>query len=421
MLVSIFIIAFFQYLIISIGAKKAFFAFFIYSFIDSGYSVVGPISLEVIILFLFFVHFVFVDKERSKGKYIFKICTLCTVGSYFISTFLSPYPHLPMTIIRVFSIFLPSYLMFHYIRNGDDINRLINMMIVLVYFLFLYSIFELAIGSSPIIDFINDHNEAGYNLDDIYRYGIKRVQGTFTHATGLAYFAVVITAFLLLYVNGLIKSKTMKLRLNIAVFFLIVIVFLTGTRSCIVPLVVILAYNLKERVNKVVIVLFIAVMIIVIPYVLATSTYFSEMFNSIVDTDTDAVGSSQSMREEQFMTSLSYMLQRFWIGWGYGMTFEHVTPIHPEMFGAESAWMPIMIDRGFLGCLTYLVCYVEVFWRIKKEFFKSLFFVLVLLFINTSTSTPGLDESFFLCMTVIIYKIYTRSNHDKVQCYSARI
>lgn len=422
MFFSILIITFFLFLIIKLGAKKAFFVFFFYSFLDSGYNFAGPISLEAVILFLFVVHFIFIEKNKCKEKYIFKICTACTILSYLISSFLSPYPHIPMSIIRVFSIFVPSYLLFNYIRTRKDINSLINVMILLVFFLFSYALLELAIGHSPIIDFINNHNESGYNLDDIYRYGIKRVQGTFTHATGFAYFAVVFFAFFLLYVNKyLVRLKNYRIRLYIAVFFLCIIVFLTGTRSCIVPLFAVIAYTLKKKLNKVTIVLFIAVMAIVIPYILVSSSYFSDIFNSIVDTDTDSVGSSQSMREEQFLISISYMLQRFWIGWGYGMTFEHVTPIHPEMFGAESAWMPIMIDRGALGCLTYLLCYIEVFWHIKKEFFKSLFFVLVLLFVNTSTSTPGLDESFFLCIAVIIYKIYTIPNHDKVQYNSPHI
>ena len=406
MFISILVIIFFIVLIKVLGTNRAFFIYFVYNYIDLGYLFVGPVTTETVVLGIFVIDYLNSHIRNNREKYIFTYCSVLYIVSYIMSTAMSDNPHWPMTFVSLFNILIPPYLMFYYIQKKEDLVFLISGIKYFVFFLFVYSILELLIGTSPIVNFINTHNGTGYNLDTTFRYGIKRIQGTFTHATSFGYFTTVILSFLVLYLQPTIRKFNIS-KIEYALLFtsLVIITLLTGTRSAIVPLFIILIYNWYVMPHKTIhIITAIVLLVTIILYDNGIIKFVNDVYASIIDTDTNSVGSSKSMRETQWEIAKEYMMSNFWLGYGFGTTFEVVTVNRSDMFGAESIWFPTMIDRGFIGCMSYLTIYIESLICLGKKFIRTFIFLSMLLFMNSATSTPSVIESFLLCMVVIIYK-----------------
>lgn len=60
------------------------------------------------------------------------------------------------------------------------------------------------------------------------------------------------------------------------------------------------------------------------------------------------------------------MMQSPFLGNGISYTFEYVADKYKEMCGAESLWIPIMIDFGMLGITAIIVFIIQVGYYIKK-------------------------------------------------------
>lgn len=422
MFTGIIIIFIFIFLIIKCGVTKAFILFFAYNILDKGLSLIGPLMVKDVILLIFLSLF-FIHRQKYQGKYALLSCSLISIFSYFISTSFSSNPHWPVTILNCLRYFAIPFLLFHFLQSSKDIAYFIKVTLYTSILITIYSLIELKLGTSPIINFINVHNGNGYNLDDTYRYGLKRVQAVFVHATSLGYYSVTIISFLLLFLRN--RQTMIRYNINLNIYIITIIglticTFLSGTRSAIFPLFCIYIYTLRTYIFKfksLVIVTFILFCL----YIIA-SEYFNEYLvtvtKSILDTNDSSIGgSTDDMRSRQFEIAIEYWSNSPIIGFGTGKTFEEVTVQNPDMYGAESIWMPLLIDNGILGCIAYFLCYINSFFYVKKELLNTLLFLAILLLMNTTTSVPGLNISLILSFTIVIKYIL----YDKIQHYRCSI
>lgn len=407
MLTGIVIIFIFLLLIKKYGVTKSFILFFSYNILDKGLSLIGPLMVKDVIL-MFFLFLFFVKRNKYKRKYALLTCSLISIFSYFISTAFSSNPHWPVTILNCLRYFAIPFLLFNFCQSSKDIAYFIRTILYTSIFIAVYSLLELKLGTSPIINFINLHNGTGNNLDDTYRYGIKRIQAVFVHATGLGYYSVTIISFLLLFLRNKYTMIKYNINLNIyitAIIGLTITTFLSGTRSAIFPLFCIYIYSLRTYLFKFKS-LFIVIFISFCLYIIATeylSEYLNTVTKSILDTNDSSVGgSTNDMRSRQFEIAIEYWSNSPLIGFGTGKTFEEVTVQNSDMYGAESIWMPLLIDNGILGCIAYFLCYVNSFFYAKKGALNTLIFLGILLLMNTTTSVPGLNISLVLSLIIVI-------------------
>lgn len=402
--------------------NKSFYSFFAYNILDKGLSLIGPLMVKDVILLIFLSLF-FIHRQKYQGEYALLSCSLISIFSYFISTAFSSNPHWPVTILNCLRYFAIPFLLFHFLQSSKDIAYFIKVTLYTSILITIYSLIELKLGTSPIINFINVHNGNGYNLDDTYRYGLKRVQAVFVHATSLGYYSVTIISFLLLFLRN--RQTMIRYNINLNIYIITIIglticTFLSGTRSAIFPLFCIYIYTLRTYIFKfksLVIVTFILFCL----YIIA-SEYFNEYLvtvtKSILDTNDSSIGgSTDDMRSRQFEIAIEYWSNSPIIGFGTGKTFEEVTVQNPDMYGAESIWMPLLIDNGILGCIAYFLCYINSFFYVKKELLNTLLFLAILLLMNTTTSVPGLNISLILSFTIVIKYIL----YDKIQHYRCSI
>lgn len=411
-MIGVFIIFLFLALILIVKEQRAFSLFTIYCFLDKGLSFSGPFQIKDVIL-LIFISLLFIKKKQYVcSNYPMIFCSILSAFSYLISTYLAQESHWPFTILKCVRYFLLPVCFYYFIcKSRKELFFFIKALLGFSIFIVIYSFLELSIGTSPIVNFINDYNGSGYNMDETFRYGVKRIQAVFIHSTSLGYYCVSVIAFLLFFVNKNIRRVA---NLNNILYIstivgLSIVVFLTGTRSAIVPLAAIYAYTFRKNIFQMKN-FFLLVVCSIICYIIASAylgSYFDSIITSVLNTNDNAVGSSSDMREKQFEIAFLYWSMAPIFGHGAGYTFDIVTPSNPDMYGAESIWMPLLIDNGILGCFAYLTCYwTSLKFLLKKVFSLSdIIFLMLLLLMNTTTSVPGFDVSFIFMLVFAVYSL----------------
>ena len=194
-----------------------------------------------------------------------------------------------------------------------------------------------------------------------------------------------------------------KLKNTCIIILLYACSFLSGSRASIIPIPICLAYYFRKKWYKPNVVLPFLVFVPILIY--AWGGYFYDIYNSIVNSN-DTMGSSSQMRAMQFDIVLRYWRSRPFLGWGNGAIFDVVRNRYGEaILGAESIWLPLLVDLGLLGCFCYLFAYyssLKVLMGKKKDV---VVFLAMVLFMNTLTSTPGFDFGIVMCLILLIRRM----------------
>lgn len=343
--------------------------------------------------------------ERFK-TYPMALCTLILLLSIALTNKYSGNPHWPSSIISFTSVYMLPFLLWSSLTTSPKLQQYIHLLYFCVVVSVLYCFIEVILGRNPIMEWLVSNKEmvgSGVGLSDRFRFGIKRIQGLFALNGALGGFCI-LNALFFLFLRIQYKTYVSKYKnLPFLIGALILCAFFTGTRSVMIACVIgmIYAINKNPLKNKWTYYL-IVIFILIIPFAL---TYFTQIYMSFADTES-IDGSNASMREVQFGLAYHFLTQSFWIGNGIAYTFTDVIPEYPEMCGAESVWIPFMIDQGVIGVTAYaiLVLY-SLYYCFKLKNRVGFFMILAFLVLKTMTSAPGLNEAYFLIYIVLTSKI----------------
>lgn len=150
--------------------------------------------------------------------------------------------------------------------------------------------------------------------------------------------------------------------------------------------------------------------------------YFQTIYSSIIDT-TQVSGSNADMRTIQYEIASIFLNKALWFGNGLSYTWEYVLYYYKELYGAESLWIPIMIDQGVLGIFSYALFFINCsFFLLKNKQKRMLFFVIGFLTFNTLSSIPNVPIVFtmaiYLILMIEINKYYSVQNQKHVFKYN---
>lgn len=385
--------------------KRTFMIVSAYSMVLGCMNGVGPYGMYQAISIIAFVIFILrYFRWKDILTYPLLLSAILLTTSYILSNHYAVYRHngslVSCIVVNVVSLF-----MFYQIvsKNGRYIYIYISSCFFLSLLVGVYTLIETIFSNNSYMSLINSLEL--YSQDHItedVRFGLKRAQAIFGMHTSLGGFSTMMAGLLLwirlncpLYVEKLGKKK-----LSLTIGLMIMAVFLTGSRSTIVGLVLVLMsfLNFKYvKIKYVCIAIFLAVIGLVI-----FDTYIDEVVLSF--TDTESVGGSNTdMRSIQFELAVLFMMQSPFLGNGISYTFEYVTEQYKEMCGAESLWFPIMIDLGMLGLTAIIVFILQVGYYIRKHCdYRLLFFLLGIVVFNSLSSIPAFTFTQLFYLFVII-------------------
>lgn len=145
-------------------------------------------------------------------------------------------------------------------------------------------------------------------------------------------------------------------------------IFLSGHRSCILPMILFVIYQIcangvgKKKLLKICLLICgIYILVLVADCVPAMQGYFSNIKTALFFWDDDLArannfrGSSKAMRMDQFLCSLNMVKNNFLCGLGfdYPNYYSLHHGVHPVMLGFESLFFKTIVSSGIIGCFVW--------------------------------------------------------------------
>jgi hypothetical protein len=323
-------------------------------------------------------------------------------SSYVMTYFFGANESKFMSLVRlILTTFVDFYIFFVIIKiNFKKYTSIFIKSVTIFSFIFsLYAVIETIIGSNPYIDIVTSNNLYVYDtiINDI-RFGFKRSQSLFSMHTTLGYLSMISCVFLLYIKRHTNYFKNKNIYIVIALCG--IAVFLSGARSMIGGFAVCLLMLVDKKFLKIKYIVPVAITVVALYFGLYS--FWDVLLDSFTDTSSVS-GSSTDMREEQFAIATMFLDRGFWFGNGLLYTFTNVINMFPDLNGAESIWLPTMIDQGIYGVICTIIVYISaIVYTIKNKKLPLMFFVIGNIFSYTASSIPGTTYFSFLVYLVIM-------------------
>lgn len=374
------------------------------------------VQLAINLIFLFY----YIVKRRRiyhlREDFAFKPIFIIVSISFILSSFVSAIG-LFRNLITIFGLlvcnFLTIYLLDKEILTKKDINELIKNISYLIIISCIYGLYTMVLGSNPIIEYELSFIPSGMedklvDSSDTMR-GLK-MQSFFGGATQFSAF-VMLTIITFCAVN---KTKGNATYLQICLFLLgIVFAFLTKTRaSMFAALVTTLYFAFKQKSTQYIkiIILILILLPLIKPFLGENMVFIESIFKT--SSQDEVGGSSIDLRLQQAAIVWQIFLEHPILGEGIN-SLSYTLNKFQDLFGAESIWFQLLLERGLLGLVSYIYIF---YYSIKKVSAKyKVYIICCALFwlVQHTLSTTGLYENFYLLSAIIIYKTDKLSIYEK--------
>lgn len=382
------------------------------------------------------IYFVFVFWKRGLLKQYFSSFKLFPLKRYFIISLISiglssifsimPFNSTINTIIMtLLNDYLIVIIFWFYVNTREEICLFIKSCMIVLIVSYIFGIYEFITNTNPFLDIIRGNVSEDLLLGKFYdtgeRLGLRRINAFFVSPNNFIYGAFV-TMILFVY-NKYIKPPFKYSIIFALLSFLLIL--MANSRTVLISSIIIMSpllFAFKSKSIKIatcVIILF----IISSPFIMQ----YASNITSVLDSSSSAEieGSSVMGRMMQFEGSLELMMKSPIIGNG----IESITYFMSDkfdwrwiIFGTESIWMKLMIERGILGILSYCFLFVDLITKLKVGKDKTMFIIMLgYLCAHTMSSLPGFSLSYFLIVMLCLYKIknfnYAYRNNYNPQTY----
>lgn len=395
-------------------------------------SFINVYNLQILIISIFF----FLDKNNRKDIISFcrsySIPIFVLLGVYLTIIFFSEKVPLKSQIYSLLKELLEILVIIETLIVAQKNHLLIRQIYIILPILILCNvvfsiIYEIGLRTNPAglplyILLGKDNNEYLADMIDVSR-GIMdfRLQSIFGHPLSLGqYFLLIVPVFFC-------KNKYLDERIKwLFIMLLCVMIFLSGTRGALFPLIFILSlYLIKGKFRfayKLILMLpFLIVLYSFTPpqlqrnidkYVDSFTTYI-QFWNDKKQSKSEIQGSSMSMRFEQFAAANDEIRNNplFGEGRGYREYYqEKHNQLHPKLLGYESFVLLKLVEQGWIGLCVFIVLILYMYYIFKKSHCNT--WILQLLFIAffLSTLMTGIRQFSFLILGMSAIVITTSQN-----------
>lgn len=370
---------------------------------------IGDIKLLYIVCIfqiILFIRKVIIHKYKyvSYSKWLL-LPAIFTSICYIISNYIGEEKNLPIIIVNILCFFVYPYIIWNIIDEKKWVDFYLKSFLLFALIVGCYALLELAIGQNLYAIWATDHNIISGllgGLESGERFGLTRCNSILPYSSSLGMFSAY-CFFLLLYLKSLhiiINKKVEIILLFLAPFC----VLLSGTRSqFIVAAILFIPFILwgsywKTKWSKILLICIISLIIIL-------NDYFMTIIDSILYSNENEMGSSSDMRLDQLAICQFYVDKSPWFGHGKNYIWDQVLPYNPGLLGAESVWFQLMVDYGYIGCLTYISVCIGAIMFVKRYSLVLCFIPIAFIIGKTLSIVIGMELSFMLIMCIIMVKI----------------
>lgn len=338
-----------------------------------------------------------------------------------VVSFLPLFNSVNSAIVESVSSYIFPLLFFAQIRESKDLKFVITALMIVSVIAAIYGVLEgFVFGfKNPLVLYEQSLNpnitENMWSYETLARGGRGRVSSIFAHAIGCGCTMSIFAVFFL-YVKSAFKCYIISNKLYYAaIISAVLLIGLCNSRSPF-PLFFIPLLALVKSKSFLKIAGMGVLFLIVFQSELSS---FIDVFLSIFDKKLESQmggGSNVEMRTGQYEALFKVWLSgnpiigqgayatRFWIDKRIGL------------LGAESMWIPLLLNTGVLGC-AFILLIMRNLVKLGTGYGKKMifFFVLGWLVMRTSSSSPGLDISLFFMMMFCVAKLDMISQNTYIE------
>ena len=364
--------------------------------------------LNVFFVFEFWRRGYFSHYRNKISEYPFWQYTCFSLISIGLSTVYSILPagiFINSVITTILDNFMLPVLFWVFISKESDVRVFIRCCIVVFTVACGFGIFEFVIHKNIFVDFLyNNFPEEllkGKLIVVGERGGLPRIMSLFVSPNNFIYGGFI---SLMIFQFNLLSHKKIS---NFTLFFLCTfcLVVLANSRTVLISFLILsvpIYTNLKSVITRKI---FFVTAIILLS--LSSSLYlYMDNITSVLSSSSksEIEGSSVQGRAMQFEGALQLMMQSPIVGNGIGsIGYFLERGWRWIILGTESIWMKMMIERGIIGILSYLLLFINIFRRIRPLNIITIFMVIGYLVAHTVSSLPGFNISFFMISVMTLY------------------
>jgi len=299
-----------------------------------------------------------------------------------------------------------TFIFYQVLLTTNDLSFTIKYFIIIGYVLMINGLIDVVTHFNPIEEIMKASSGTRYWTSDnnVMRYNFARTKSFLPHAIGMGTVCAI-----LLYLMTFIYLNDINVKRNNIIFILIVLllggVILSNSRTPLIILGVGMIAFLGKQLFKGY--RWIGVFVLGIAFLVLVGGYLQHMVDTVLHSDKVATaGSSSEMREKQLAIALNYYSKSPIFGMGDKFVITKLENEH-DTWGMESIWLQLIYQRGLIGVAGSLFLYLGLFWVLRGgKFYKHIFFfILMWLIACTLTSLPGINNGYFLCIIILIYKV----------------
>ena len=179
----------------------------------------------------------------------------------------------------------------------------------------------------------------------------------------------------------------------------------SGSRTPLIGLAIMI-FPLIKSYNKISLKQKTIIAIIVLAFLGLFGTYVMEMIGSIINPDSSSVEGSNAMgRLEQFVYSWHLVQNRLWLGYGNVDLMDMNNFDYSRLYGAESIWLVLLLQKGLIGVGAYIYFYYDVLKHLPKNKIILISFIIGWLFIDSATSLMGINMFLPIMIISLLYRL----------------
>lgn len=313
-----------------------------------------------------------------------------------------------------------AFLAFFAIRQIKDVERFNRYLKIMTFIVCVYGIIEYITHINVYSNIMSQAFPDIQNITDSFyenQRGVLngRIGGTLIHPLNLGQMLIVFLGYFVIVRKNIGLKDFYKLGT-----FILITIILTGSRSCILPALLLYGIcffiDLKSRINVFKILLILGVLCFFIGSNISLSEDMQSTIDSFLffwdeDRAKDALGgSSVDLREQQWEMVL-YILGKNTILFGRGVGFmgmEDYEQFHDSMKGAESILFTYTMEQGILGLLAFIILLISIGMIMRKYGELSgnkdiLIYVFIMAYLMSLVLTGDRSTSFVFFTLVLVY------------------
>lgn len=347
-------------------------------------------------------------RQGENGSFPFKVGFIATLLSILVSSMFNKVN--TMYVVNYLVTMMFPFFVWKLYQPSEKINKFIITNVVI------YVVVLSLIGYNEAVTLYNPLNvwkkglgvETGIQGEEYIRFGVYRAQSLTIWCSAYGVACGLGMVFLLNY--WLKRYDKLRFAHYAVILMCIASVFICGTRSVILMTAIAVLSIMDKYKFK-----FQNVLLVVIVLIIA-DIYLPEYFNKVIDSfvnSDEAGGSSVEMRESQMYAAMYFYSQSPLIGQGVGYMAEALLK-SAELLGGESILYSLLIERGALGIVSFILLFVEGALVLFRSGQKWLIFLLAAFFIAKIMSLlPGFNETYIFLYLIPLILIARKQDAEK--------